>query len=462
MLLELYTTALLVLSSFGASLPTAPPLKCVGRCDLNIAPLPLIDGKNPHEYMMWSMIESFKELDAVYGENSKLSAPLEVPVVDVTGGVVACENGFAAGYPCKNIDLLSFLSHRSMGATTGNDIWGWTDPLTNKEYAIVCQTDGTAFVDVTDPLNPVALGRLKTHTTSSSWRDAKVYKDHAYIVSEASNHGVQVFDLTQLRNVTTPGPNNKFTESGYLGATGRCHNIAINEETGFGYCVGSVSTCNAGLHILDLSDLKNPKSVGCFGDDGYVHDSQVVIYRGPDSRYKGREIAFNYNTNHLLILDITDKSHPVIISRTSYAGYGYTHQGWLLEDHTYILMDDEQDEMRDTANSGGHTVTYIFNVENLEQPYLTSKHLSPVTSIDHNQYVLGDYSYQSNYASGLRVVNIKNIKSNVTEEAGFFDVHPEDDKVSFSGTWSVYPYFPSGNIVVNSIERGLFVVKTKF
>jgi hypothetical protein len=42
-------------------------------------------------------------------------------------------------------------------------------------------------------------------------------------------------------------------------------------------------------------------------------------------------------------------------------------------------------------------------------------------------------------------------------------VHPEDDDVggeaTFTGSWSVYPYFESGYIVINSIERGLFVVK---
>jgi hypothetical protein len=42
-------------------------------------------------------------------------------------------------------------------------------------------------------------------------------------------------------------------------------------------------------------------------------------------------------------------------------------------------------------------------------------------------------------------------------------VHPEDDAVGgvaeFGGAWSVYPYFESGHILVNSIERGLFVLK---
>lgn len=65
------------------------------------------------------------------------------------------------------------------------------------------------------------------------------------------------------------------------------------------------------------------------------------------------------------------------------------------------------------------------------------------------------------------MVNVTSVNEDSTgslfEEIGFFDVHPEDDEVGgeaiFSGAWSVYPYFASGNIVVNSIERGIFSLK---
>ncbi len=128
----------------------------------------------------------------------------------VTGGAVACTNGSAAGYPCQNVDLLSYLPLNKIGGTrsnsAANDIWGWTDPAyPNKEYAIIGRVFGTSFVDISDPVNPVYLGELPTHGAfGSSWRDIKVYKDHAFIVSEARSHGMQVFDLRRLRNVTAP------------------------------------------------------------------------------------------------------------------------------------------------------------------------------------------------------------------------------------------------------------------
>lgn len=171
------------------------------------------------------------------------------------------------------------------------------------------------------------------------------------------------------------------------------------------------------------------------------------------------KICFGYNEDHLAIVDVTDRSKIQMISKSAYNMSAYTHQGWLMEDQSFLLLDDELDEKQGTSIYNGRTTTYVWDVSSLKNPKWTATHVSPVTSIDHNQYVLGDYSYQANYASGLRIVDISKAKLGITREAGNFDVRPEDNKVQFLGSWSVYPYFPSGNIVVNSIERGLFVVK---
>lgn len=220
--------------------------------------------------------------------------------ITLTGSAIPCVNGKAGEYPCKNVDLLSVLSHKVMGSSgNGNDIWGWTDPLSGKEYALVGQTTGTAFVDITDPVNPIFKGNLKTATTSSSWRDIKVYKNHAFIVSEASNHGIQVFDLTQLR---AEGSGRSFTATARYTDVGSCHNIVINEETGLAICVGA-KTCSGGLYMVDITNPTKPTYAGCFAVDGYVHDAQCVIYSGPDSKYKGKEICFCFDTDTVTIVN---------------------------------------------------------------------------------------------------------------------------------------------------------------
>ena len=157
----------------------------------------------------------------------------------LTGGgpPVAASGG---PFPSYNIELLSQLTLGDMGAgggVKGNDIWGWTDPLDNKEYALVGRSDGTTFVDVTDPVNPVYLGFLASHTGNTAWRDIKVYANHAYIVSDNNgNHGMQVFDLTQLRSVVMPPVS--FSETTHYGGFTKGHNLAINEDTGFAYLIG--------------------------------------------------------------------------------------------------------------------------------------------------------------------------------------------------------------------------------
>ncbi|MPZ00750.1 MAG: choice-of-anchor B family protein, partial [Actinophytocola sp.] len=111
----------------------------------------------------------------------------------ITGAAVPCENGSAGEYPCQNVDLQSVLPLSEIGGGNGSDIWGWTDASTGKEYALMTRSNGTAFGDVTTPTSPVYLGNLPSHGGSSSWRDVKVYQNHAFVVADAINgHGMQV------------------------------------------------------------------------------------------------------------------------------------------------------------------------------------------------------------------------------------------------------------------------------
>ena len=116
-----------------------------------------------------------------------------------------CVAGMAGIYPCNNVDLGAFLPNSTIGGGSGSSIWGWTDPLTGKEYALMGRTNGTAFVDISNPASPIYVGNLPSATGSSSWRELKAYDTFAYIISDPNGqHGMQVFDLTQLRNVSTP------------------------------------------------------------------------------------------------------------------------------------------------------------------------------------------------------------------------------------------------------------------
>jgi choice-of-anchor B domain-containing protein len=367
-----------------------------------------------------------------------------------------CVDGNAGQFLCQNVDLMSALPLSQIGGGEGNDIWGWTDPDDGSEYAIMGRTNGTSFVDVTDPVNPVYLGNLPSHTGSSSWRDIKVYEDHAFIVSDYNgNHGMQVFDLTQLRDVQSPPVT--FTETTHYGNIGSAHNIALNEATGFAYIIGGSSgaeECNGGLHMVNIQDPTSPTFAGCYATDGYTHDTQCVVYNGPDTEHQGKEMCFSSNEDTLTITDVTDKSNPILIARQSYQGASYSHQGWLTEDQRYFLMDDEADE-----GGGVMTATYIWDLANLDSPVNTGTYMGTTTAIDHNQYIKGDYSYQANYRAGLRILDISNIENAQLNEVAYFDVYPANNNAQFNGAWSNYPYFESGNVIVSGIEQGLLVVR---
>jgi choice-of-anchor B domain-containing protein len=379
-----------------------------------------------------------------------------------------CSNGFAGQFACRDVDLVAFvpiedLNHFHEGL---NDIWGWTDPATGREYAIVGRTGGTSFVDISNPGQPVLVANLPTTQLSSTWRDMKIYQDHVFVVADGSGaHGMQVVDLTRLRQFA--GTTLQLTPDALYVDINSAHNIVINEESGFAYAVGASGggqTCGGGLHMIDIRAPKSPSFAGCFADiltgragTGYTHDAQCVAYTGPDHRFTGREVCFGSNETALSISDVTDKAMPQALSRASYPSVAYSHQGWLTEDQRYLYMNDELDEGQVSVT---RTRTLIWDVADLEDPVLVAEHMGVEGSTDHNLYIRGNLMYQANYASGLRILDITDRDSPV--EVGFFDTTPNGGNgPGFQGSWSNYPFFGSGLIVVSSRGEGLFVLRQR-
>ncbi|WP_298556597.1 choice-of-anchor B family protein [uncultured Algibacter sp.] len=378
--------------------------------------------------------------------------------------LAVCEGGIADIYPCNDYDLMANIPLNIFGATAGNDCWGWTDTTTGKEYALMATNNNTAFVDITKPNEPIYLGKLPTASSNGPWRDVKVYKDHAFIVADCSlsrdpncndDHGMQVFDLTRLRDVTNPPE--IFTADTHFTEFGKAHNIVINEESGYAYIVGANrSTKFAGGPIfINIQDPKNPVSEGGFLEGGYSHDAQVVTYNGPDTDYSGKEILIGSNENEVVIVDVTNKANPTIISTISYNNVWYAHQGWFSEDMTYFILGDELDEVRIGAN----TRTIVFDFTDLDNPAYHFDYFGTSAAIDHNGYVKNNTYYFASYRAGVRMLNMSQIGSGTLTEVGFFDTYPKDNSTEFNGAWSIYPYFSSGNIIVSDIDRGLFIIR---
>lgn len=393
---------------------------------------------------------------------------IETPTLGSVSPIIPqfkCENGFANGYPCNGYDLFTTislsgldLSNTVSSSLSGNDSWGWTDPTTAKEYALVGLNTGVSMVDISEPNAPVVLGFLPTATVNSSWRDIKVYNNHAYVVSEAQNHGMQVFDLTALRAVTNPPQ--IFSATTTLTDFGKAHNIVINEDSGFAYALGT-RQFNGGPIFINIQNPANPIIEGGYSAGGYSHDAQVLNYKGLDADYTGKEILVasngeRFGTNEVVIVDVSDKSNPIEISKITYPNESYTHQGWFTEDQRYFIVGDELDEIDGKVEN---TRIIIFDLLDLDNPVVLSEYFGPTEAIDHNGYINGNTYYQANYTAGVRMIDISDIANKNLSEIGFFDTFPENNNTAFNGAWNVYPFFESGVIIISDIEEGLFLIK---
>jgi choice-of-anchor B domain-containing protein len=399
--------------------------------------------------------------------------------------LATCIDGFAKipgtdyEYSCLNYDLMGRITLEEMDAEAGNDCWGWTDSTTGREYAIMGVNNGTSFIDITDSTSPIYLGKLPTATVDSSWRDMKVYNDHVYIVSEAGDHGLQVFNLANLRGIDSE----QVFSADYIDKSfGQAHNIAINEDSGYAYIAGARTK---GIYALNLSNPLAPKLELEGSQFGYSHDAQIVNYKGPDQDHFGKEIYIGSNENKVDIVDVTDKSEPKLISTFLY-DHQYTHQAWLTDDHKYALLGDELDEVDSNyeLKVDAKTRTVIIDLSDLDKPELHHDYEAETKAIDHNGYVKGTEFFLASYTAGLRVLDILNIDQKSISEIGFFNTFidhndsglpnsttvksqdPDGDhsgkkgnSEAFNGAWSVYPFFKSENIIISDINSGLFIVK---
>jgi choice-of-anchor B domain-containing protein len=378
--------------------------------------------------------------------------------VELVGGPVAGSgyngtpllpaDGKILDFPAENVALLSWLTSEDLSGElqTANDIWGYISPA-GREYAIIGLLHGTAFVEVTDPIDPVVVGVVPG--PESIWRDIAVYRDYAYIVSEGGG-GVQVVDLGKIDRGTVRRRRPVVTDG-----LATAHNISVNQESGYAYLSGS-NLANGGLVALDLANPRRPRLEAGSWPFFYVHDALVVSYqRGANA---GREIAFAFAAESgVQIIDVTDKRNMFTITTVEYPGLAYCHSGWVSKKNRFLLVNDEADELHEVEHEGQATTrTHILDIRELERAKHVRSVTNGVSSIDHNTMVQGDRLYAANYQSGFRVSDARKVKR--LREIAYFDTYPEADDIAFAGAWGVFADFPSGIVVVSDINRGLFVL----
>lgn len=387
-----------------------------------------------------------------------------------------CVDGKASLFDCNNIDLLAHMPLSAMSSKpgAGSDIWGHVDLNTNNEFAIMGLVNGVVVVDVTNPSLPTEVGTISG--VGSPWRDVKVYQyfddtinlwqAYAYATTEGNGGGVTIIDLNNLpHSISLVEKNNVVSTAHNIYITNVDHtlNIPLPEQTATLQLVGANSKSGA----FQNYSLANPKTLintqsKNFGS-GYTHDGASLNIDDQRSvndcgLSSGNCTVFiDFNEKEMKLWNITDPNNSTQLGTARYSDVDdsskYVHSGWGTEDNQYILLHDEFDEFRGKLN----TTVRIFSIEDLTNPTQVGQWTGPTLAIDHNGFVRGNRYYMSNYTRGLTVLDITDPTN--PEEVGFFDTYTPSNNAIFSGAWGVYPFLPSGNILVSDINSGLYVLK---
>ncbi|MCH9686134.1 MAG: choice-of-anchor B family protein [Deltaproteobacteria bacterium] len=368
-----------------------------------------------------------------------------------------CVDGMAGGWSCDEVEFIAQFSAEQLGVESISDLWGWTHPESGREFALVGANAGTVFVEITHTYCATVLGILPTVTVAGSgWlRDIKVFDHYAYIVADYQGHGMQVFDLHSLLDVSDPPVT--FEATAWHDGFGRAHNLALNNTRGSAYAV-RVGECSEGLYITNLDDPENPVFEGCVLPVGAnIHDADCLRYEGPDQDYQGRDICVTSNGfgSTVSFIDVTDPGDLQMISTVPYPGASHAHQSWFTEDYAHMLVNDEYDELE----NGTNTRTFIFDVSDLDAPTHIGTWESELPATDHNLFVRGNYAYLANYHAGMVVLDLSDVANGEAAQVGHFDTFPLDDDAGFGGAFSAYPFFSNGVIAISDDTAGLVLVR---
>ena len=379
--------------------------------------------------------------------------------------------GVAGQFPCSNVDFEAqiALNQFSTQPTSAANVWGFVDLNDMREYAVIGLRNGTAVIDVTDPASPSEVGTVPGN--ASLWREVKIYqyydagtsryRAYAYIATEAPNSGIQVLDLSGLPTSVQLWTTLRDTSSQhtlYVSNIDYATNLAVPGRQAYLYVAGS--NLNGGAwRKYSLSVPSEPQFLARPPDGTqYMHDSTGLYITDNrttqcDQAHNPCEVLADFNENTVDLWDVTEQ--PALLSATPYSGARYTHSGWPSEDQRFLFFHDELEEIRD----GLSTSIYTLDLGDLRAPIVSASYHGNTTTTDHNGYTKGNRYYVSHYRRGLVIFDAANPTQ--LREIGSFDTFlaPAADVAGTDGAWGVYPFLPSGTVVVSDITNGLFVLK---
>ncbi len=346
------------------------------------------------------------------------------------------------GVQAQNLNV-TFRSQLTYPSQTCANICGYVDSLGN-EYALVGASLGMSIVDVTNPNTPVEV--LQIPGPDNLWKEIKVRGKYAYITSEGGG-GLQIANLSSLPNAAGITYTNYTGNGSIAGQLNTIH--ALHIDGNYAYLYGS-NLFDGGAVVVDLTNPWVPVYVGNYSmgtssSDHYVHDGYVRN----DTLYAG-----HIYTGRCSVVDFTNKSAPVELANFTTPN-AFTHNTWLSQDSKTLFTTDEVD----------NSFLAAYDISDLGNITLVDKIQSNPgsNSMVHNTHIINvagnDYAVTSWYKDGFTIVDAGRPQNLV--QVGNYDTFSGTGGGSV-GAWGVYPYLPSGTIVVSNINEGLFVFSPNY
>lgn len=332
------------------------------------------------------------------------------------------------------------LPGSSLYNNTYNEVWGLA--LNGREYAVIGSTQGTHFIDVTRPQDAkqVAFIAGAAAGTNIIHRDYHNFGCYLYAVSDEGSGSLQIMDISGLPDTVQV----VYDEDTFFG---RSHNIFIDTSAAILYACypRGAGTTTSPLKLLDISDPVAPQEVAAYNSFGsgpvsHVHDC-----------YVDNGIAFlNLGFDGMAIVDFSDPLQPQNLSTlTDYPFSGYNHSGWATADLNYYYLGDESHgfpiKVLDVSDLSEIEVLGSFDADSPDE-----------LSIPHNQVIACNYLYVSYYYDGLQIYDIS--EPSAPKRVAYFSTSSQEHRKSYEGAWGVYPFLPSGNVLVSDMQEGLFVL----
>lgn len=328
----------------------------------------------------------------------------------------------------QNVNV-TFQSKTTYAGQTLSNIWGYA--AAGKEYALVGAKNGMIVMDVTNPAAPVQIVQIPG--ASSQWREIKTYQHYAYIATEGGG-GLQIVDLSPLPGASLPVYT--YTGGGTTPvALNTIHALQVDEATGFLYLYGS-NLVGGRACVFDLNQNPTaPVYKGYYNPVGYAHDGYV----NNDTMYAGHIYAGMVSIVDMTVKTGANNQIGVALATPISTPLAFSHNTWRYG-NTLFTTDE-----RPNSTLAAYDISDLSNITLLDQ--IQS---NPGTnSYIHNTYIRDGYAITSWYVDGFTIVDVSRPANMV--QVGNYDTYTNTG-TGFNGAWGVYPFLPSGNILISNIS----------